>query len=568
MTAQNVAGTPCQPQPECRVVSDGEGGKATRPRRLSGLARIVGEREEQLARWSAEIDDRYVSGELVEAAAHLLTAVQLGCERMPGGHSRWSLVERHPNPIARLTIAGALIAAEIDRRARCERRELDADDLARAARSGTPERHADELAGQPCWIVEGSCESLDLMASPVVFGHGFTIPLVGDLDWTFARDREHATRFGSRETAERAMERMRQGGARFSREVVDGTRIRRVTADYTFRAIEVLAVKHALNLARTWPDWRTVPADQPIEHVRPAPTPTAQPEPLAPDGEARTNQLPEGTTHITAGMRIEEGPARGLDGVQLSWHYHIVAWPSGITLECGLAPTIETLRAACRQCWDGRSVELLIVRGSGVRQQIGGVVYTLAPQVLGVDLRVLGRGSWKWQRKVNEPTVQVWRRPESLGSLEKDCAELAIYVLKRQGELDPDGDEDDDQADVEDSVDELWEAVNRYAQACGGDTSDASTGAARMDAVVAVGKAVTARIAAAGNLVGGRKLFLVQDGDRPMHVVAHDWQAAIAAWKRVVVDCDDAEEFQEPAGVQLVCGAEDLLIEGEEVDRG
>ena len=32
--------------------------------------------------------------------------------------------------------------------------------------------------------------------------------------------------------------------------------------------LEALAAKDAKNRARTWPDWRTVPAGQPVEHVR------------------------------------------------------------------------------------------------------------------------------------------------------------------------------------------------------------------------------------------------------------------------------------------------------------
>ncbi|MCC7537875.1 MAG: hypothetical protein IT379_16745 [Deltaproteobacteria bacterium] len=433
MTAQNVAGTPCSPQPECRLGGGGEGSKSVPLRgRLSGLALIVDERQQQLRRWSPAHDDRHVDGELVEVAQQLLTAVQDDLERTPAGVADWGLVERHPDPIERLAIAGAMIAAEIDRRLRCERRELDADRLRAEAGAGA----------------------------------------------------------------------------------------------------------------------------------------AAQPEPLAPDGEARTNQLPEGTTHITAGMRIEEGPARGLDGVQLSWHYHIAAWPSGITLECGRALTSETLRAAFAQRWDGRSVELLLVRGSGLREQIGGEVYGLAPQVLGVDLQVFHQGQWLWWRKTSEPTVQVLRQPESSRSLEAELAELAIFVWTGQGEWYPDGvpDEDDVEDEPEDdSRVQLWDAVNRYAQACGGDTGDASVGAARMDAVVAVDRAVTARIAAAGNLVGGRKLFRIQDNDRPMHVVAPDWHDAIRVWRRELEECDSSAD---PLGVELVCDSSELRIEGEEVDRG
>lgn len=623
-------------------------GRRPRP---SGLARIVSERQHQLARWSAEHDDRHVRGELVEAAQQLLTAVQDDLERTPAGVADWGLVERHPDPIERLAIAGALIAAELDRRLRCEHQRGE-----RAAELlGTVTRDGGATPGRSYWIVEGLCEALGHQASPVVFGHGFAIPLVGDLDWTFAADREHATRFSSIETAARAMERMRQGRSRFGQVAADGTRTHRVTADYTFRAVEIrekvpassadgepfhlqaplpawadfdlrahlaeqvewsartfgpgdrrtalcehirkelaevlasdgaleewidvvilgldgawrsgaspeqiivaLKEKQAKNLARTWPDWRTVPADQPIEHVRqapaPAPAPAAQPEPLAPDGEARETALPDDRPHITAGLRIEEGPARGLDGPpQLSWHYHIASWPSGTTLERGRALSIESLRRAMEQSWGGRGVELLIVRGSGLRQQIGGEVYGLAPQVLGVDLLPPTCSAWAWQRKMGEPTIAVTRRPASNFPLEEQLAELAHCVWTGQGELDFDWDAVADRPEYGARF-QLWAAVNRYAQACGGDTSDASVGGARMDAVAAVDRAVTAR-----------KLFRIQDVDRPMHVVAHDWQDAIRVWRR---ELEESDSSADPSGVELVCNSSDLRIEGEEVDRG
>lgn len=41
---------------------------------------------------------------------------------------------------------------------------------------------------------------------------------------------------------------------------------------------------------------------------------------------------------------------------------------------------------------------------------------------------------------------------------------------------------------------DLWEAINRYAEACGGNTGDATVGDARMDAVAAVERAVDALV--------------------------------------------------------------------------
>lgn len=39
---------------------------------------------------------------------------------------------------------------------------------------------------------------------------------------------------------------------------------------------------------------------------------------------------------------------------------------------------------------------------------------------------------------------------------------------------------------------ELWDAINQYVAACGGDTSERTVSAERMDAVAAVERAITA----------------------------------------------------------------------------
>lgn len=380
------------------VASCSGGGSPTasfggRRARLGGLALIIGERQQQLERWSAEHDDRHVRGDLVEAAQQLLTEVQDDLERTPAGVADWGLVERHPDPIERLALAGALIAAEIDRRLRCEHRELDADRL--RAEAGDFE----DEPGESYWIVDGTCDAFRGLSSAVQFFPGTEIPCVGELEWGFVRDGlGGATRFGSREEAEGAIACMFPAWSQFLSERPDGERLVQlpIRSVYTFRALEIR--KGA---------------------------PVAQTEPLSPN--------------LAHGVRI-------------------------------------------------------------------------------------GQGEWVH---------------------DGDCDGV-----------------------FEDSYSKLWEALNRYAEACGGATGADTLSGARMDAFVDVEDAVRERIQAEGNMVAGRKLFLVQDVDRPMHIVAHDWQAAIAAWKRVVVDCGAAEEFQEPAGVQLVCGAEDLLIEGKEVDRG
>lgn len=57
-------------------------------------------------------------------------------------------------------------------------------------------------------------------------------------------------------------------------------------------------------------------------------------------------------------------------------------------------------------------------------------------------------------------------------------------------------------------------------------------------------------------------LYHVQDSDRPMYVLAHDWQNALARWKARVAfenDCGP-DEMEEPQGIALVCEQDDLIL--------
>jgi len=56
-------------------------------------------------------------------------------------------------------------------------------------------------------------------------------------------------------------------------------------------------------------------------------------------------------------------------------------------------------------------------------------------------------------------------------------------------------------------------------------------------------------------------LYHVQDADRPMWVVASNWNAALAKWKHVIAEENEQkpEEVSEPQGIQLVCEANDLI---------
>jgi len=95
--------------------------KAARP--VRGAELIANERLRQLARWSANHDAEHERGELAIVAAilalHGTNACVTGETRgMKVAHQRdaWGLVAKHGHDWVRLlTIAGALIAAEIDR---------------------------------------------------------------------------------------------------------------------------------------------------------------------------------------------------------------------------------------------------------------------------------------------------------------------------------------------------------------------------------------------------------------------------------------------------------------------
>ena len=62
---------------------------------------------------------------------------------------------------------------------------------------------------------------------------------------------------------------------------------------------------------------------------------------------------------------------------------------------------------------------------------------------------------------------------------------------------------------------------------------------------------------------GSARLFHVQDGDRPMYVVARDWSAALDAWWRVIrAENEGVDDLEEPDGISMVARADELLIDG------
>jgi len=81
------------------------------------ITAIAAERSRQMGRWSAEHDDEHGDGELAVRGAEL-ALVHTDYELNPheGEHDAWGLVAKHRgDPVRCLTIAGALIAAELDR---------------------------------------------------------------------------------------------------------------------------------------------------------------------------------------------------------------------------------------------------------------------------------------------------------------------------------------------------------------------------------------------------------------------------------------------------------------------
>lgn len=58
-----------------------------------------------------------------------------------------------------------------------------------------------------------------------------------------------------------------------------------------------------------------------------------------------------------------------------------------------------------------------------------------------------------------------------------------------------------------------------------------------------------------------KKLFLVQDADRPLYVEATDFEHAVGIWREVIGGencCDASEEM--PDGVSLICEEGELVI--------
>ncbi len=58
-------------------------------------------------------------------------------------------------------------------------------------------------------------------------------------------------------------------------------------------------------------------------------------------------------------------------------------------------------------------------------------------------------------------------------------------------------------------------------------------------------------------------LFLIQDADRPMYVVAPDWGMAVAIWEERIRrenDVPPCDSIEPPLGIQFVCDEHELIL--------
>lgn len=103
--------------------------QAYHPEYPDGAQLIADERERQTGEkgYTSDGDDRHADGELLECARLIVGDL---CSERDGSCEIWPLQRAghvrnkyHADPVRRLTIAGALIAAEIDRLIRAELRK-------------------------------------------------------------------------------------------------------------------------------------------------------------------------------------------------------------------------------------------------------------------------------------------------------------------------------------------------------------------------------------------------------------------------------------------------------------
>ncbi len=89
---------------------------------VTGASLIAAERERHSGSWTSEHDDGHTDGSLAVIAATIAVdgtdAKVVDPLDRGSGHDPWGLISKHHDRLRQLTIAGALIAAEIDREIR------------------------------------------------------------------------------------------------------------------------------------------------------------------------------------------------------------------------------------------------------------------------------------------------------------------------------------------------------------------------------------------------------------------------------------------------------------------
>lgn len=60
-------------------------------------------------------------------------------------------------------------------------------------------------------------------------------------------------------------------------------------------------------------------------------------------------------------------------------------------------------------------------------------------------------------------------------------------------------------------------------------------------------------------------LYLVQDSDRPLYIVARSWSNALEQWTAVIAKENEGDRDFQPDGISRIAGDDELVIGGEVV---
>ena len=92
---------------------------------------ITGERAHQVTKWGVAHDEHHTDGSLAVVAATILVhgtdAKVVDPLDRGSDYDHWGLIQKHPDRLRQLTIAGALVVAELEREIRHELRKRALD---------------------------------------------------------------------------------------------------------------------------------------------------------------------------------------------------------------------------------------------------------------------------------------------------------------------------------------------------------------------------------------------------------------------------------------------------------